>query len=261
MLNIFPHYAHMAGGPASLKLLRITDAVADAVVEAATQPFLDACAAGLPTWAQDMFRGAVGRAVGVAAGPPPGAHLGKVQYIPKWIVAIPDANLVTLPALTTLLAHSLFRCLLHNALLVAYGEDGKGDGSKAVWDLGTLACTALREVKAREPQVDTYYGYIELAALQAAALDVLLASTLAEDVANAAEEARIRGAAGPLVQEVNEVVNLKCPRCGQAFLDFSGCCALVCSRPDCLCGFCAYWCEAVHLMGIGCALDGYWLCT
>jgi len=37
------------------------------------------------------------------------------------------------------------------------------------------------------------------------------------------------------------ILTLKCPRCGQAFLDFIGCFALQCSR--CPCGFCA-WCGA-----------------
>lgn len=36
-----------------------------------------------------------------------------------------------------------------------------------------------------------------------------------------------------------EILQLKCPRCKQAFFDFDGCCALTCSR--CGCGFCA-WC-------------------
>jgi len=40
---------------------------------------------------------------------------------------------------------------------------------------------------------------------------------------------------------VEEILTLKCPRCGQAFLDFVGCFALQCSR--CPCGFCA-WCGA-----------------
>eukprot|EP00475_Leptophrys_vorax_P027766 TRINITY_DN39647_c0_g2_i1.p1 TRINITY_DN39647_c0_g2~~TRINITY_DN39647_c0_g2_i1.p1 ORF type:complete len:171 (+),score=28.16 TRINITY_DN39647_c0_g2_i1:312-824(+) len=38
-----------------------------------------------------------------------------------------------------------------------------------------------------------------------------------------------------------KILNLCCPRCGQAFIDFDGCCALRCSR--CGCGFCA-WCLA-----------------
>eukprot|EP00656_Telonema_subtile_P053228 TRINITY_DN7649_c0_g1_i2.p1 TRINITY_DN7649_c0_g1~~TRINITY_DN7649_c0_g1_i2.p1 ORF type:complete len:1491 (+),score=142.91 TRINITY_DN7649_c0_g1_i2:123-4595(+) len=37
----------------------------------------------------------------------------------------------------------------------------------------------------------------------------------------------------------DELLTLKCPRCGQAFLDFNGCFALKCS--SCPCGFCA-WC-------------------
>merc|ERR1711933_582142 len=36
-----------------------------------------------------------------------------------------------------------------------------------------------------------------------------------------------------------EILLLSCPRCKQAFLDFNGCWALVCSR--CGCGFCG-WC-------------------
>ena len=38
---------------------------------------------------------------------------------------------------------------------------------------------------------------------------------------------------------VEEILTLKCPRCSQAFLDFSGCFALTCSA--CSCGFCG-WC-------------------
>jgi hypothetical protein len=38
-----------------------------------------------------------------------------------------------------------------------------------------------------------------------------------------------------------DILTCKCPRCGQAFVDFTGCFALSCSRCDC--GFCA-WCGA-----------------
>jgi len=38
-----------------------------------------------------------------------------------------------------------------------------------------------------------------------------------------------------------QILTCKCPRCGQAFVDFDGCFALTCSR--CTCGFCA-WCGA-----------------
>lgn len=38
-----------------------------------------------------------------------------------------------------------------------------------------------------------------------------------------------------------ELLQARCPRCSQAFLDFEGCCALTCSR--CACAFCA-WCLA-----------------
>lgn len=37
-----------------------------------------------------------------------------------------------------------------------------------------------------------------------------------------------------------DVLTLACPRCRQAFLDFSGCFALTCSRAGCGAGFCAY---------------------
>eukprot|EP01043_Picozoa_sp_COSAG02_P017655 COSAG02_NODE_804_length_16991_cov_2.687840_5_plen_2135_part_01 len=39
---------------------------------------------------------------------------------------------------------------------------------------------------------------------------------------------------------VENILTLKCPRCSQAFVDFSGCFALTCSRAGCGCGFCAY---------------------
>lgn len=38
---------------------------------------------------------------------------------------------------------------------------------------------------------------------------------------------------------VEEILTLKCPVCGQAYIDFEGCFALKCSR--CAAGFCA-WC-------------------
>ena len=41
--------------------------------------------------------------------------------------------------------------------------------------------------------------------------------------------------------QLRELLNEQCPRCGAAFLDFNGCCALTCHR--CGCGFCA-WCLA-----------------
>mmetsp|Transcript_46753 Transcript_46753/g.92313 ORF Transcript_46753/g.92313 Transcript_46753/m.92313 type:complete len:408 (-) Transcript_46753:124-1347(-) len=41
------------------------------------------------------------------------------------------------------------------------------------------------------------------------------------------------------VREIGEdILNLKCPRCSQVFLDYEGCAALKCSR--CHCAFCAY---------------------
>lgn len=38
---------------------------------------------------------------------------------------------------------------------------------------------------------------------------------------------------------IDNILTLKCPRCGQAFVDFNGCMALTCSRGGCGCGFCA----------------------
>jgi len=38
---------------------------------------------------------------------------------------------------------------------------------------------------------------------------------------------------------IDNILTLKCPRCGQAFVDFNGCMALTCSRGGCNCGFCA----------------------
>lgn len=37
----------------------------------------------------------------------------------------------------------------------------------------------------------------------------------------------------------SKILELKCPRCGQAFRDFDGCFALKCSRQSCACSFCA----------------------
>jgi serine/threonine protein kinase len=42
-----------------------------------------------------------------------------------------------------------------------------------------------------------------------------------------------------LRKEITELVNLKCPSCGQVFVDFTGCFALTCSRCDArFCGWC-----------------------
>ena len=38
---------------------------------------------------------------------------------------------------------------------------------------------------------------------------------------------------------LQKLLTLSCPRCSQAFVDFTGCMALTCSRPGCGCGFCA----------------------
>ena len=42
---------------------------------------------------------------------------------------------------------------------------------------------------------------------------------------------------------VDDVLTLRCPRadCRKAFVDFTGCFALICSSVTCRCGFCA-WC-------------------
>ena len=42
---------------------------------------------------------------------------------------------------------------------------------------------------------------------------------------------------------VEDILTLKCPRCAQAFTDFHGCFALICSRRNCKCTFCG-WCLA-----------------
>jgi len=42
---------------------------------------------------------------------------------------------------------------------------------------------------------------------------------------------------------IERILTLSCPRCSQAFVDFSGCMALTCSRAGCGCGFCAL-CQA-----------------
>ena len=39
---------------------------------------------------------------------------------------------------------------------------------------------------------------------------------------------------------VQRILTLSCPRCGQAFVDRTGCAALTCSRAACQCHFCAF---------------------
>ncbi|KAG8462182.1 hypothetical protein KFE25_011632 [Diacronema lutheri] len=62
-----------------------------------------------------------------------------------------------------------------------------------------------------------------------------------------AEAAQLASDAGEVKQAtdiiVETILTLRCPRCRQAFVDFSGCFALTCSRQGCGCGFCA-WCLA-----------------
>ena len=55
------------------------------------------------------------------------------------------------------------------------------------------------------------------------------------------ERERAGGAQREAIKEhiVDQILTLKCPRCRQAFADFSGCLALTCSRAGCGCGFCA----------------------
>jgi len=38
---------------------------------------------------------------------------------------------------------------------------------------------------------------------------------------------------------IEKILTSACPRCGQAFVDFTGCMALTCVRPGCSCAFCA----------------------
>lgn len=58
--------------------------------------------------------------------------------------------------------------------------------------------------------------------------------------ATAAEQHKLLNAKKHIVEKI---LTLSCPRCGQAFIDFNGCCALTCSRQGCNCGFCAYCLE------------------
>ena len=53
---------------------------------------------------------------------------------------------------------------------------------------------------------------------------------------------------------VDKILTLSCPRCGQAFVDFSGCLALTCGRAGCGCGFCGL-CQKVQHSSTSPALD------
>lgn len=59
------------------------------------------------------------------------------------------------------------------------------------------------------------------------------------------ERERAGGANREAIKEhiVEKILTLRCPRCSQAFIDFSGCLALTCSRAGCGCGFCGL-CQA-----------------
>jgi hypothetical protein len=196
----------------------------------------------VPTWAMDQLRQAVGCAI-ADGGALPAGSAQQYQYIPPWMVGV-DPAIQTLPALTTPLAHAVFRCLLRLATVVAYGADGKGDAAGAVWALGTRACGAMVEVAAPTGQ-GLFFAYLELAAMKCVALDVLLATTPSDGSLSAAEQARLQGLAAPHVRWiVDDIVTLKCPRCKAAFVDFTGCCSLYC---PCGCSFCAHWCVAEPL--------------
>eukprot|EP01052_Picozoa_sp_SAG31_P039169 SAG31_NODE_5377_length_2576_cov_1.652806_1_plen_299_part_00 len=43
-------------------------------------------------------------------------------------------------------------------------------------------------------------------------------------------------------RDIEDLLNLKCPRCGTVFVDFSGCMALTCRKAGCNAAFCA-WCQ------------------
>lgn len=201
----------------------------------------------VPGWAMDHLREAVGSAIGNGAAPP--ATPQQYQYLPTWLANL-DPAMSTLPALTTPLAHAVFRCLLRLATTTAYGEDGKGDGVGAVWALGSRAMGAQVEVEAPSGPA-LFFAYVELAALKAVALDVLLALTPPDNgVVPPDELARRKAAAAPHVRHiVDDIVTLKCPRCKTAFIDFSGCCSLYCG---CKCSFCAHWYASVCVIVVLC---------
>jgi hypothetical protein len=43
-------------------------------------------------------------------------------------------------------------------------------------------------------------------------------------------------------RHIEDMLNLKCPRCKMVFVDFTNCAALTCGKAGCGCGFCA-WCQ------------------
>jgi hypothetical protein len=43
-------------------------------------------------------------------------------------------------------------------------------------------------------------------------------------------------------RHIEDMLNLKCPRCKMVFVDFTNCAALTCAKAGCGCGFCA-WCQ------------------
>ena len=63
-----------------------------------------------------------------------------------------------------------------------------------------------------------------------------------EGAQRAKQQFENEGVAGRVVRVLREeVLTLRCPRCKVAFVDFEGCCALMCG--GCSCGFCAYCLE------------------
>jgi hypothetical protein len=97
--------------------------------------------------------------------------------------------------------------------------------------------------------VDLFRKYLEarveiIGAQRRAQLEAEMRDRLTAELQRlAALDERARKVQAARAHIVEKILTLACPRqgCGQAFVDFDGCCALVCSR--CACGFCA-WCLA-----------------
>eukprot|EP00457_Paulinella_chromatophora_P000075 gb/GEZN01000075.1/.p1 GENE.gb/GEZN01000075.1/~~gb/GEZN01000075.1/.p1 ORF type:complete len:1932 (-),score=209.52 gb/GEZN01000075.1/:490-6285(-) len=116
---------------------------------------------------------------------------------------------------------------------------------------GNLRCPVpdCEAVYSLQHAPETQFNKLLKLRLKAHERSVLPAAVEAERKRMEAEFARIqsiqnrdeRDAEMLRMDVVENVLCLKCPRCDAAFLDFSGCFALTCSRPNCKAGFCA-WC-------------------
>ncbi|KAL1522578.1 hypothetical protein AB1Y20_017563 [Prymnesium parvum] len=122
----------------------------------------------------------------------------------------------------------------------------RADGTPTTYAAAQLA--ALLPAEAFEEYLRSMRAVLE-AAVEAEAEERVRRSVAAE-LRRREEAARAgRGEVEALLRAlVEEVLTLKCPRCGQAYDDFEGCAALQCSR--CPCHFCG-WCTA------DCAADAH----